>query len=140
MFFTLLEFEISKSTIITETNEMAFKKVKSCYIRLKVQHTLKLIWLVLSASKLVFWNKIKIEDFVFQFSNKNWKLKIEKKIAFFYFQFWIEIEMRKNSLLMYVPKRPYVFQFKKEKWKTDIYLFFKFRLWKPFFILDLRNI
>ena len=64
---------------------MTFKKVKSCYIRLKVQHTLKLIWLVLSASKLVFWNKIKIEDLVFQFSNKNWKLKIEKKNSFFLF-------------------------------------------------------
>ena len=36
--------------------------------------------------------------FNFQFSNKNWKLKIEKFLSFFNFQFWIEIEIPKNVL------------------------------------------
>ena len=36
--------------------------------------------------------------FNFQFSNKNWKLKIEKFLSFFNFQFWIEIEITKNVL------------------------------------------
>ena len=34
-----------------------------------------------------------MEDFIYQFLNKNWKLNIEKEMPFFNFQFWIEIEI-----------------------------------------------
>ena len=43
-------------------------------------------------SKIEEWKT----DFQYQFSNKNWKLKIEKFLSIFNFQFWIETEIHKN--------------------------------------------
>ena len=58
---------------------------------------------MLSAPNLGFWNKMKTEKrkskiLFLNFLNINSKLKIEKEMSFYNFQFWIEIDMRKNAL------------------------------------------